>query len=1181
MIKVVESPQLSDADVTEIAQEAVQLAGELLQAAQMTQTGGEKRQAAKIGRMLTDPAGKQFTIAMSDRAFRSKRAPRAAKQIEQLLKRYGTPRYLAAWERMALKVGAVFGRMLPQITVPQIANQVRRETERVILPGEDRPLTRYISQRTEAGIRLNLNQLGEAILGEGEAERRLQAYLQLLKRPDVNYISVKISSIFSQINMAAIDWSAEQIKDRLRTLYAAAQQHNTFVNLDMEEYRDLHLTVRVFQELLDEPQLHTYRAGIVLQAYLPDSHAVQQELTAWAQTRVANGGAPIKLRIVKGANLAMEQVEASIHHWEQTPYRTKPEVDANYKRMVLYGMTPEHARAVNLGIASHNLFDIAFALLLRERLAVHDFVEFEMLEGMANHQARIVQQQAGGVLLYAPVVRQEDFDSAISYLVRRLDENTAPENFLSHLFDLEVGSAAWQEQADRFLDAVERRDQVATTPNRQQNRQTELITFDPHAPFANVADTDFSLPANQAWAASIIKRWQQRDIPPIPLMIAGTRIATEREANGYDPADLTTPVYSYSLATPDEIELALETAHAAQAVWQATSAEQRKVILSNCATTLASSRSDLIGAMMVDGGKTIQQADSELSEAIDFANYYGRAFEQTTIDVAHFRPLGTILITPPWNFPLAIPAGGVFASLMAGNTVILKPAPEAVLVAWELCQRLWQAGVPADVLQFVPTTDDTVGQSLVTDDRIDGVILTGSYETARLFQSWKPHLNLMAETSGKNNLIITALADRDQAIKDLVYSAFGHNGQKCSAASLAILEAEVYDDPAFRRQLADAAASWAVGTQWQLENNITPLTQAPSTQLKRGLHQLDDGETWLLEPRRIAPNQYTPGIRLGVRPNSFFHKTECFGPVLGLVRADNLDHAIAIANDSEFGLTGGIHSLDPREVAQWQDEIEIGNAYVNRPTTGAIVQRQPFGGWKKSAFGSGAKAGGPNYVHSLGTWHNATGTDLATPSPQIQTFLEQVRQSISHQTVGENTLHSPLLSQEQFATLQQVAGSYAHAWLTHYSVAHDPSKLHGEDNLFRYRPMPNLVARFSAENDLQPILHILLAAMTCQADLTISLTPNHPNQTLLTEISPFPIHIESEVAFRGRLPQFALGRLRGLGRFNRPIQQLANKHHIATATHQPLKNGRLELRHYLREQAISVTTHRYGNVFDK
>ena len=285
----------------------------------------------------------------------------------------------------------------------------------------------------------------------------------------------------------------------------------------------------------------------------------------------------------------------------------------------------------------------------------------------------------------------------------------------------------------------------------------------------------------------------------VPLQIKGKEIITKKLGDGHDPAQPDGIAYHYSLATPEQINTALDAATKAQKKWHKRPIAERRGLLIKVAEKLAERRGEFIGVMMRDAGKQIEESDPEISEAIDFANYYARTFDTLDTELSDVRQSarGVVLVTPPWNFPLAIPAGGVLSALMAGNTVIIKPAPETVLTAWHMVKAMWDAGIPKDVLQFVPTTDDEVGKGLVTDERVNAVILTGAYDTAKMFLGWKPNLTLFAETSGKNAMIITAMADRDQAIKDLAKSAFGHAGQKCSASSLAILEAEVYDDPAF------------------------------------------------------------------------------------------------------------------------------------------------------------------------------------------------------------------------------------------------------------------------------------------------------------------------------------------------------------------------------------------------
>src|SRR5688572_10236622 len=576
-----------------LAHRAVELAEALLREARAQQTPDEHAQARKLARMMADPHGKALTIALADQAFRSHRPERIADQLAYLLERYGVPRYMDWWERVGLLLGGAMAHYLPSLVVPPIVNRLRQETQNVILPGEEEDLRRYLEERRQAGMRLNLNQLGEAILGEMEAARRLDAYLALLARDDVEYISVKVSSVFSQIDLVAFGATVARVAERLRTLYRAAARHRyqhpdgrvtpKFINLDMEEYRDLDLTVTAFREVLDEPEFLVLSAGVVLQAYLPDSHRAQRALTEWARGRRARGGAPIKLRIVKGANLAMERIEAAVHGWPQAPYETKAEVDANYKRMIEYGCRPEHAAAVHLGVASHNLFDVAYGLVLREAHRVEPWVEFEMLEGMANHQARAVHARAGGLLLYAPVVRAEDFHSAIAYLVRRLDENTAPENFLRHVFDLEPGSADWLAERDGFLAVWALKAAFSDAPRRPQYRREDTIAPRPlEAKFENDPETDWTLATNRAWIDEGVSRWRAQSPEQIPLQIGGELRTGSPAAEGRDPSRPGRLAYRYALAGRADVDRALTVARAAQPAWALHTVAERGAVLEAC-----------------------------------------------------------------------------------------------------------------------------------------------------------------------------------------------------------------------------------------------------------------------------------------------------------------------------------------------------------------------------------------------------------------------------------------------------------------------------------------------------------------------------------------------------------------------------------------------------------------------
>ena len=1184
-------------DLALLANESVELAAQLLQASRDRETREERAHSSLMARMMKDEPGKKFTIAMADQVLRIKLPGRAADRMDSLIEEYGVPSYFGPTDRFGLWAGNGLARWLPRTVMPMVKSKVRSESSNVIISAEPGPFANYVRQRREDDFRINFNQLGEAVLGDAEAGRRLEAYLARLQGNQVDYASVKLSSIVSQISLTGYEQTLESMRHELRKVYRAAIEGGgpglpKFVNLDMEEYRDLHLTVDVFKKVLDEPEFETLEAGIVLQAYLPDSFEVLKTLTQWARTRHQQSGAGIKVRLVKGANLAMEQVEASLRDWEQAPYTNKADVDANYKRMLEFATRPENVEAVRVGVASHNLFDIALAMLLRSRRKVEQRVEFEMLEGMANAQALEVRQRTGGMVVYTPVCLDRDFESAVAYLVRRLDENTAPGSFLGDLFALEQGSPQWEMQKTNFEQACRHAAsaELSRVPNRTQDRVREQpIAETADQSFHNASDTDFSLPANRTWCQAIHDKWCQSKVAPVPIQFAGQEVTEDRlTGRGRDPSRPGYAAYQFAQGTQEDLEIALQTAVEAQKQWETLGNEHRGEILRQAAAIFARDRGETIGTMMLDAGKSVTEGDVEVSEAIDFANYYSRSLKQDGwYDGTQMQSCGVVVVTPPWNFPYAIPAGGVLAALAAGNSVILKPARESVLTAWKLATQLWEAGVPRSVLQFLPLVDGATGKLMVTDSRVAAVILTGSHFTASMFQQWRPDLRLYAETSGKNSMIITVAADLDLAIKDLVRGAFGHAGQKCSATSLALVQREVYDDPHFMEQLKDAASSLKVGGAWDMSAVVTPVIREPDEYLERGLKQLDPGEQWLLEPEMVDGNPclWKPGIRIGVQPGSWYHKNECFGPVLGLIRVEDLDQAIEIQNSSDFGLTGGLHSLDPKEISRWRDRVEVGNAYINRGTTGAIVRRQPFGGWKDSCVGPGPKAGGPNYVAALCDWYE-TGLpkDKADLGEDLQRALEQLQRLD--------------FSEADLTALQMTAGSYAYWWEREFSIEHDPSQVHGETNCFRYVPRPWHLIRIQDATDAGSRLALAKTILAClvtgtQLDISVGESVDresvewacgiesvvHQTSHCIGDRRIYPaVHCESDSELSKRLQSIKDGTVRFLGDWDTCLFSPATIGNIPVLASQVLSNGRIELLSHLREQAISETVHRYGNI---
>jgi len=1114
--------------------------------------------AARLAGVLKDPLGLEFTIGFVDKVVRPEDLRVAARSLEQLSHRI--PKFLPAYLRAAIRLGGVFAPVLPWIVVPIARRVLRNMVGHLVIDATPKSLDQTLSHLRENDVRLNINLLGEAVLGDDEADRRLAGTLELLKRDDVDYVSIKVSSVSAQLSMWAFDETVARVVERLTPLYelAAASPTPKFINLDMEEFHDLDLTVAVFEALLEQPQLHTLEAGIVLQAYLPDALSALQGLTAWATERRSTGGAGIKVRVVKGANLAMEYVDATMHGWPLATWSTKVETDTNYKRVLDWAFTPERTDAVRIGVAGHNLFDVAYAWLLAKQRKVDHRIEFEMLLGMATGQAEAVKKDVGGLLLYTPVVRPSEFDSAISYLIRRLEENASTENFMSGLFELAGNEKIFAREEGRFLASIAALEPSVPASHRVQDRTApEVDVAVGLDEFQNEADTDNSIAANRAWGLRILER----------------------------SADSTLGVDTIAAARIDDLDRLLTTVgatvHAADG-WQALPVESRARILHDAGDVLGAFRGRLIEVMASETGKTIAEADVEVSEAIDFAHYYAaRSLDLHTIVDATFTPSRLIVVTPPWNFPVAIPAGSVLAALASGSAVIIKPAPQAKRSAAVMVEALWEAGVPRDVLVLVDIEEGDLGRELVAHPAVDRVILTGGYETAQLFRSWRPDLPLLAETSGKNAIIVTPSGDLDLAAADVVRSAFGHAGQKCSAASLVILVGSVAKSERFRRQLVDSVRTLRVGVPQNPLSQMGPIIEPAHGKLLRALTTLEPGQSWLVKPTELTDDAvedgrlWSPGVREGVAAGSEFHLTEYFGPVLGIMTADTLEDAIEMQNASAYGLTAGIHSLDPAEVAKWLAYVEAGNAYVNRGITGAVVQRQPFGGWKRSSVGAGTKAGGPNYLMTLGSW------SAVAAEPDEDLRLDGLDAGVA----GFIKQAQSGLEFLEFDGVRRGAYSDEQAWQQEFGVSRDASGLQVERNVFRYLPVP-VTLRLAEGEPLGKLVRLLAAATRAKAPVYVSSAVPLP-ATLIGRIaggsSPVDVRdvkIESDAAWltRAAAGGITTARVRLVGGDASALAAaVGGTPDLAIYAGEVTSAGRVELLPFLREQAVSVTAHRFGN----
>jgi RHH-type proline utilization regulon transcriptional repressor/proline dehydrogenase/delta 1-pyrroline-5-carboxylate dehydrogenase len=1084
----------------------------------------------RLGPIIEYPEAKTFLIRMLDTSFRSNNYKRVANYVLALLKSNSRSLILfSKIEVLFIKLFQTIGFKIPVISIPLMLKQVKKITGPILFFVGTSKFQKHAQKRKKENVNLNVNLIGESLIGEKEASERIDNYCQLLRQEDVDYISIKTSTISSQIKPLAFEDTVEKLTKKLAILYTEILKieketgTTKFVNLDMEEFRDLEITVAIFKATLELPIFKNLRAGIVLQAYLPEAYDVMLELKKWATKRVKNGGAPIKIRLVKGANLEMEKTEASFEDWPLATYHTKLDTDANYKKILLEMLDAKSASALHIGIASHNIFDLAFALHFVKEQQIEASVDFEMLEGMANETVHQLLKEKVSVLLYTPIVKVENYNSAIAYLVRRLDEGTQEGNFLKEGFKLQIDSPKWLQIKKQFLTSIDKIKTLKSTSHRTQDRATQSYTA--QTSYKNVANTDWGLAKNRKWIVEMRRRWET------PLTILGETIPIignlqkkEREHiqlnswNGIHP-------WSYELADLDDYKTFLSS----DSEWTTFSIAERAKLLRAAAVEIEKNRADLIGVAVTELGKTIAEVDVEVSEAIDFANYYAQNMLETESDKKiNFQNRGVHLVLSPWNFPIAIPIGGVLASLAAGKRVILKPSQNAAACGYLISKSLWNAGVPKSAFSFLPTPEHTL-DSLITDPKVfDAVILTGGTNTAKFLLDRTPHLNLYAETGGKNATIVTSLSDREQAIQNVVQSAFGNAGQKCSATSLLILEEEVFNDKRFKLLLKDCTESKTHGSPWNFETEIGPLAVSINKNLLYVLENTAD-EQWLVKPKLKGKFMLSPGIKWGVTTDDFEFKNELFGPILSVMKAKNLQKAIEVVNNSDFGLTSGIESLDPNEISLWANQIKAGNLYANRPTTGAIVQRQPFGGMKASSFGFGMKAGGPNYISQF-----------------------------QHRT-------------EKKRLLEKVIEDYKQSYKDHFSKKIDYANLRGQHNTNCYIKPKNIIVCIDAKVSLEDVKKIKAIGEIIQVPVTIYSVDIIPELNKCNQLKHWK-EIYDLVSHDTVLRVLNAKRIDV--KFHRYCHNIA----VNIYKESPSNYGRYEWLLYLTEQNRSINYHRYGNL---
>lgn len=785
--------------------------------------------------------------------------------------------------------------------------------------------------------------------------------------PRVN-VSIKPTALATHYEPLSRTEGIESAKARIRPILRHARDRGAHLHFDMEHYDAKDLTLTLFRELLSEDEFADVHAGVVIQALLRDARDDLADLIAWSSSR----SRPITVRLVKGAYWDAETVHARAAGWEPPVFQNKDETDASYERCTR--LLHDHHGEVRAAFGSHNLRSLAYAVSYARRIGLPDHAyEIQLLYGMAEPVHAAIKRLGLRLRVYGPV---GELVPGMAYLVRRLLENTSNESFVRHRF-----------AEGQALDSLVAAPQVDVLPGPTAPPTVEAT--DPEAPTPyepeplrewrrGSARAAFSVAIDQAQA-------QVTGAGPgidVPALIDGEQVRTAATITSVDPARFDTVVATSASCTAADADAAVAAALRAAPAWRATPPVERAAVLFRAAEWMRRRRDDIAALECFEAGKPWDQADADVCEAIDFCEYYGR--EVLRLDGAaaslvqsppgeanrlRYQGKGVAVVISPWNFPLAIPCGMTVAALVAGNPVILKPAEQSPGVAWRLAEALVAAGVPRGVFQLLPGLGEDVGARLVAHPDVALIAFTGSkpvgLEINRVAATPQPGQHQMkkvvCELGGKNALIIDADADPDQAVPAAAYSAFGYAGQKCSAASRVIVLDAVYDSMVAR--LVGCSRELLLGHPATPGVQVGPVIDADAHERVRGYIERAPSQGTVLLQRDDVPAGgwfVGPTIVAVDDPAAPIATEEIFGPVLAVLRARDFDHAIELANGTDYALTAGVFSRSPVHLQRAAAELRAGNVYLNRHITGAVVGRQPFGGYGMSGIGS--KAGGPDYL---------------------------------------------------------------------------------------------------------------------------------------------------------------------------------------------------------------------------
>ncbi|MCC4247574.1 aldehyde dehydrogenase family protein [Microbacterium testaceum] len=1168
--------------------------------------------AATSSSPLASPRSAGFLAAAADGVLRPVGTTAPAAALHRLAGE--VPDGLSWMLRGAVQLGGAIAPVLPTPAVPLARRALADVLSSLFLDARGDHLGPALAALRADAAMPDVRLVAPPVLGSTAARHRLDGIRALAARDDVERVSVAVREVVTGLSGWAFEADVEHAAERLLPLLLDAASTGTCVTLVAEGRDDLDLTIAVLARVGEESRLRNAPVGIELPVAVPETLGALRELAAWARVRVADGAAPLAVRLDDSVPLTDDALRAARHGWPAPAVAATADLDALTVATVREALGRRAVEGLRVEFATGDPVRAAVVRTLAESADAPIDLATPLGVGGSGGEARVVT---------APVVHPDDADAVVAALAARVAQRLAPTDV-----DTEArvtAALATPEATPAPPRAPQRRvaprppilrepaadddaepgltqavlgiardaapgDTSALGPDVQQmlfggqafvdtavfsvRETTELAGAAPG--FRNTAATDPSVPEDRAWAHDVL------------AAVSGSTAGDATAAAG---------------RVDDEAGLDAVIARVREAAdeWGGRAAIDRAAVIETASRALAERRAELVEVLASEGGALLTEADAEVDTAVDAAAYYAAtAKELDRVAGAVFVPDRVTVVAPRWNSSVGLCAAETLAALAAGSGVVLTPSPRARRAGAVVAEALWAAGVPRDVLAYVDLNEDASGRALIVHPGVDRVLLSGARATAERFVAWRPDLPMQALTAGRNAVIVTPSADLDRAVADIVEGAFARAGQAATASSLVILVGAAGRSPRFLAQVKDAVESLRVGPADDPLSDIGPLVEEPTGDVRRALTVLADGERWLVEPRELdlgpetAGRFWTPGVRTGVHAGSHLTRTAVAAPVLGILHAPTLSRAIELQNLVGSGFVAGLHTRDAAELDLWLDTVEAAVLRVNRSTTGAVVQREPLGGWGAAGIGPGAMSGGPNRLVALGSWRPSSGGPASSTlhlrglDTRISTLIEAAQ---------------PTLDYAAFEWLRRGALSDAVAWDREFGRVKDASRLGLERNLLRYRPV-DVAVRATGDAPWQAVLRVLVAAVRSGSRFGLSTPVGLPADVrhLLGE-SGVPVSVETDAEWLQRMaggmpdaerdaegvpvdvapagPRASRVRLVGTSASVETLraalaETIGGDPALTVYAGEVTTAGRIELLPFLREQAVSIEAFRFG-----